>query len=97
MASTDGSKRNHRRLLACFPCFPCSTAEDAFIGTLRTHYARNGTAESFAPAFAQHPQKTYSRGRARDARARGAAGGLAAQERALWEEREEELLDAQVS
>lgn len=90
------------------PCFIASlcAAEGAFIATLRTHYTRNGTAESFAPKFSKSPTKTYSR----NARAGGGAsggdaatgatgaptGGLAQQERALWEEREEELVDAQV-
>lgn len=66
-----------------------------------SHYTRNGTAESFAPKFAKTPEKTYSRnGRAgaagSGAAPRGQPGGLAHQERALWEEREEELVDAQV-
>ncbi|PSC75637.1 hypothetical protein C2E20_0967 [Micractinium conductrix] len=82
-------------------------SEAAFIATLRTHYTRNGTAESFAPSFKAAPHKTYSRtasgvagqragsaGSAGSAPRSGAAR-LQAQEEALWEEREEELLDAQ--
>lgn len=62
-------------------------------GTLRTHYTRNSTAETFASKFASAPHKIYSR---RDRPGAAAGGSLQQQERALWEEREEELLDAQV-
>ena len=85
-----------------------AAAETAFIDTLRTHYTRNGTAESFAPKFAKSPTKTYSRNHhsstcdADGGSGSGTAvgvprGGLVQQERALWEEREEELVDAQAS
>ncbi|PRW50907.1 hypothetical protein C2E21_5382 [Chlorella sorokiniana] len=83
-------------------------AEAAFIDTLRTHYTRNGTAECFAPKFSKSPTKTYSRngrpagagaggsgGEAGGAAASTPPGGLVQQEQALWEEREEELVDAQ--
>lgn len=93
-----------RCLLSSMP----AAAETAFIDTLRTHYTRNGTAESFAPKFAKSPTKTYSRNHhsstcdADGGSGSGTAvgvprGGLVQQERALWEEREEELVDAQVS
>ena len=91
---------------AALPPLGPGAAEAAFIGTLRTHFARNGTAESFAPKFAAAPLKTYSRsdrgGGAPEAAAPAAAPApaaplsLADQERRLWEEREGELAEAQV-
>lgn len=78
-----------------------SAAEAAFIGTLRNHYVRNGTVESFAPRFKAAPHRAYARtdGGATASASPAASSGearLQAQEQALWAEREEELLDAQV-
>ncbi|KAL4443954.1 hypothetical protein ABPG75_011691 [Micractinium tetrahymenae] len=73
-------------------------SEAAFIGTLRTHYVRNGTAESFAPRFKAAPHKAYAGAHGGPPPRSNAASGavrLQAQEQALWEEREEELVDAQ--
>lgn len=74
--------------------------EAAFIGTLRDHYTRNGTVESFAPRFQGAQNRAYARtaGSAAAATRPAASSGTArlqAQEQALWEEREEELADAQ--
>ncbi|EFN56738.1 hypothetical protein CHLNCDRAFT_51510 [Chlorella variabilis] len=77
-------------------------AEASFIGALRSHYARNGTAESFAPKFSTSPHSAYGGGGASEAPpgrspGRSATGPawLEQQERQLWQEREEELVDAQ--